>query len=310
MHTHATLSIADTDVAIAPNLRLAYTQRGATGLPLVCLHAVSHGSRDFAPLLARLDGGRRVLALDWPDHGRSDADTEPTSAARYEAVLAATLDTLGLERVILLGNSIGGAAAIRYAARHPARVHALVVCDSGGLIAPNAAVRAFCHGMAWAYRRGAAGARWFDAFYRLQYRMLLPGAAVREQRARIVAAGRTMAPVLAEAWRSFAAPDADIRALVPQVRSPVLLAWARRDPYNAYRAARSALAGFAGAETTLFDGGHAPFLEQPDAFATTLHAFLDAHDASTVLDGRDRRTDVVIVRDLDHEIVAPRRIPA
>ncbi len=296
MSIRSSLSIADRSVSLPSGMRLSYADidKGHPGTgrphrdnPIVCLHAVSHGSRDFEALIERITSRGRIIAIDWPGHGNSESDSQPTAAIRYEEILGEVLDALELDCVAIVGNSIGGAAAIRYAARNPARVEALVVCDSGGLVAPNAVTRSFCRAMAWVYRRATRGARWFDAFYRLQYRALLTTAPAAEQRARIVAAGRSMAPVLADAWASFATPANDVRPYVADVQCRVLLAWAKRDPYNAYSAARTALAEFKDAETCMFPGGHTPFLEDPDAFAEALVRFLDAREESRPSDVAD-----------------------
>ncbi|MBY0280248.1 alpha/beta hydrolase, partial [Candidatus Binatia bacterium] len=99
--------------------------------------------------------------------------------------------------------------------------------------------------------------------------------AAAEQRARIVAAATEMAPRLAEAWRSFGEPDADLREVAASLACPVLVAWARRDRILQLRRSRPAIRRIPGARLELFDGGHAPFLECPDAFAATLREFLD-----------------------------------
>jgi len=117
---------------VVDGVRLAYDDEGE-GPPLVCLHAIGHGASDFAGLRRRLAGRHRVIALDWPGHGSSDDDRVPASAGRYTVLLAGVLDALGIERAIILGNSIGGAVAIRFAAAHPDRVRALVLANPGGL---------------------------------------------------------------------------------------------------------------------------------------------------------------------------------
>lgn len=77
------------------------------------------GARDFAGLRTALCDRHRVIALDWPDHGNSGGDREPASALRYGALLAGFADALGLADVVVLGNSIGGGAALRFAAARP-----------------------------------------------------------------------------------------------------------------------------------------------------------------------------------------------
>ena len=262
---------------------LAYHDAGS-GQTLLCLHAVGHGSRDFEMLRERVGDQCRMITLDWPGHGCSGDDEQPASAGRYAELLATFIDQQELRRPVIVGNSIGGAASILYASKQPESVAGLVICDAGGLVPPNGATRFFCNAMAAAYRRGQGGARWFSTFYSTQYRVLLRGSAADDHRRRIVAAGRDMSRVLEQAWQSFAGEDADIRELVTDVTAPVLLAWARSDPYNSYKLARPALAEFTRAETRLFPGAHAPFLEQPDTFASALMEFLDSLPADANLD--------------------------
>src|SRR5262245_58708320 len=117
---------------VVDGVRLAYDDEGQ-GPAIVCLHAIGHGARDFSPLRERLGHRYRTLALDWPGQGNSGDDREAASAARYTTLLRGFLDAVGLDDVVLLGNSIGGAAAIRLAAESGERVRALVLANPGGL---------------------------------------------------------------------------------------------------------------------------------------------------------------------------------
>jgi pimeloyl-ACP methyl ester carboxylesterase len=245
-----------------------------SGPPVVCLHAIGHGASDFAGLRARLAGRYRMVAPDWPGHGRSGPDREPPGAARYEALVARLVDALGLDAVVLVGNSIGGAAAIRYAASHPARVRGLVLEDPGGLVPVGRTVRAFTDAFARFFAAGARGARWFPAAFALYYRIVLRAPAAAPQRRRIVAASREIAPLLAAAWRGFGQPDADLRALAPRIGCPVLFCWARHDRVIPLARCRPAIRTFPDATLETFDAGHAAHLEAPDAFAASLERFL------------------------------------
>src|SRR5262249_55054734 len=151
------------------------------------------------------------------------------SAGRYTALLAGFLDAIDAGPIVLVGNSIGGACAIRYAAAHPERVRGLVLENAGGLAPIDRAARAAIGGVGRFFAAGARGARWFPAAFAAYYRLVLQRPAAATQRARIVAAGREIAPVLHEAWQSFAAPDSDLRDQAGRVACPVLCAWAMRD---------------------------------------------------------------------------------
>lgn len=253
---------------------LAVDDRGS-GPPVVCLHAVGHGASDFRALGAALADRHRVVAVDWPDHGNSSDDRHPPSADRYEALLAGLLDALAIDQAVLIGNSIGGAAALRYAATRPERVRGLVLENPGGLDPGTGVAPLAIAAMTRFFAAGARGARWFPAVYGAYYRaMVLPHGAAAAQRARIVDAGPTMARVLMQAWRSFGAPSADIRDLVPRVRCPVLVAWATRDRFVQLGRCRPAVDRFADARVETFPAGHAAHLETPEAFLTSLTRFL------------------------------------
>ena len=105
------------------------------------------------------------------------------------------------------------------------------------------------------------------------YRRVLTGAPSLPQRARIIAAGYEIARPLRQAWESFDRPEADIRALVPKVRCPVWLAWAKDDQIVPWKGSEAAAGAFADATLQLFEGSHAAFLEDPDAFAAGFQAF-------------------------------------
>ncbi|MFM8940035.1 MAG: alpha/beta fold hydrolase, partial [Phenylobacterium sp.] len=100
------------------------------GPVVVCLHATGHGARDFDRLAQRLGGSFTFIALDWPGQGDSPRESAPASAERYAELAGGVLEALDLRDVILLGNAIGGAAAILCAAACPDRVRGLVLCNS------------------------------------------------------------------------------------------------------------------------------------------------------------------------------------
>jgi 4,5:9,10-diseco-3-hydroxy-5,9,17-trioxoandrosta-1(10),2-diene-4-oate hydrolase len=251
--------------------RLAVMRRG-TGAPVLCLHAIGHGACDFEALAARIGADFEVIAPDWPAQGRSPDDGVAPDAAHYAALIGPIMDALRLERAILLGNSIGGAGALRFAADHPERVRALVLCNAGGLAAPSAVVRFLIGRFVAFFRAGENGKRWFRRGFRLYYSRVLRAAPARTQRERIVASAYEIARPLRQAWESFARPQADTRDLVPKVACPVWLAWAKDDSIIPWSGSKKAAARFADARVQLFRGGHAAFLEDPDRFAA---GFLD-----------------------------------
>jgi 4,5:9,10-diseco-3-hydroxy-5,9,17-trioxoandrosta-1(10),2-diene-4-oate hydrolase len=182
-------------------VRLAYDDEG-DGPPVVCLHAIGHGAGDFARLRARLRVRHRVLALDWPGQGRSGADVHPPTAARYAELLDGWLTALEVVSPVLIGNSIGGATAIQFAAARPGRVAALVLENPGGLAPTDDVVaRVALAAMVRFFAAGARGAWWFPRALAAYYRLaVLTGEAAADHRRRIVASAGEIAPLLHAAW--------------------------------------------------------------------------------------------------------------
>jgi pimeloyl-ACP methyl ester carboxylesterase len=257
----------------AAGARIAVTRTGR-GAPIVCLHATGHGARDYARLAARLGDRFEFHAIDWPGQGESPREATPASAARYAELLAGAMEALALERALIIGNSIGGAAALIYAAAKPARVRGLILCNPGGLQAVSLPARLICRSKARFFARGEGGAADFPRRFRRYYeRTVLPLAASAWRREEIIAAAARTAPVLREAWESFADPAADLRALPAALSCPVLYAWARRDALVSWSRCRKAALRARDCEAALLDAGHCAFLEQPDAFEALMLSF-------------------------------------
>lgn len=253
--------------------RLAVKRWGA-GPAVLCLHAIGHGSGDFQALADRIADRFEVVAIDWPGQGRSPDCEVPPFAREYSDLVIAACDALELARPILIGNSIGGAAAIEAAARSPERFKAIVICNPGGLSELDALSRFVLARMVSFFRAGASGARWFPFAFRAYYASVLSRKPAHVQRELIVRAGRLIAPLLAEAWRGFGEPAADIRAKASGLRIPVFAAWAKSDRFVSWSRSKKAVSKIPDHRVRLFDGGHAAFLEDPDVFAEALLDFV------------------------------------
>lgn len=116
--------------------RVHYAEAGAAapggGDPLVLLHAFPLYSAMWAPQLACLSSGRRVIAPDLKGFGASDAPDELShhTMIGYAEELAALLDALGVGRVVLGGLSMGGYVAFAFLRRHADRVTGLILADT------------------------------------------------------------------------------------------------------------------------------------------------------------------------------------
>jgi pimeloyl-ACP methyl ester carboxylesterase len=117
----------------ANGLKLHYLDFGGVAKPpLVCIHGLSGNAHNFDALVPHLCGAYRVIAIDV--RGRGDSEWGPSgdyNPATYGSDLAAMLETLGIERVTLVGTSMGGMISMIYAGGYPERVAKLVLNDVG-----------------------------------------------------------------------------------------------------------------------------------------------------------------------------------
>jgi 4,5:9,10-diseco-3-hydroxy-5,9,17-trioxoandrosta-1(10),2-diene-4-oate hydrolase len=255
----------------AGGTQLALMRRGK-GRPLVCLHAIAHGARDFEMLAEKVGDAFEVIAVDWPGHGLSPDDGHAPNAEHYAHLLMHLLDALRLDKPILLGNSIGGAAALQVAASRN-DLGGLILCNAGGLRKADGVARFAIARMVSFFRAGAAEKKWFGPAYRFYYSRLVLPLAPAAHRERIIAAGYELSPLLRQAWESFARPEADIRALVAKVNCPILFAWAKSDRIIPWAASKKAAMTARSGTIALLKGGHSAFVEDADAFAQHLRGF-------------------------------------
>ncbi|GII05334.1 alpha/beta fold hydrolase [Planobispora takensis] len=105
--------------------RLSYLDFGGTGRPLVALHGHLSEGAAFTRLAQALSPEWRLIAPDQRGQGASER-TADYSREGYLADILALLEHLQLERVVLLGHSLGAINAYQFAARHPEHVSALI----------------------------------------------------------------------------------------------------------------------------------------------------------------------------------------
>ena len=103
----------------------------AGGLPVVFINSLGCDLRLWGEVAAALDNRYRVLRYDTRGHGLSDAPEGEYRLHDLSGDLLGLLDALRLERVVLVGVSVGGLTALDFARRYPERVLGAVLCDTG-----------------------------------------------------------------------------------------------------------------------------------------------------------------------------------
>jgi pimeloyl-ACP methyl ester carboxylesterase len=250
--------------------RVAYSDTGS-GPMLVLLHATLHDRHDYDSVLPALAASHRVIAVDWPGHGESDALAGGPQITA--PLLADVLEEVVLEKDLgdlrLIGNSVGGFAAARLAIRHPGRVAGLVLVDNGGLVS-NPIIRTFCRVVG----TPAITKRIMPRFVKSYMQPKTPSDhAIVE---RTVARARTPegAALAASMWRSFATPEHDLREQADKLTAPAQILWGKKDKAAPLIGGRATHKLLPHSELEIIDTGHVVFSSAPEAFLRVVEPFL------------------------------------
>lgn len=101
--------------------------------PILCLPALTRNCRDFEPVAAAFAGEWRVICVDLRGRGQSDyaRDSGSYNPLTYAADVIALLDRERIDRVVVMGTSLGGIVAMLLALQAPDRIAAAVLNDIG-----------------------------------------------------------------------------------------------------------------------------------------------------------------------------------
>ncbi|GAB5413819.1 MAG: alpha/beta hydrolase [Congregibacter sp.] len=108
-------------------------------LPVLCMHGLTRNSADFAFIADHMAKTRRVISVDQRGRGRSEYDPviENYTPATYVGDMFTLLDLLALDRLILMGTSMGGLMSMLMVSMQPGRFAAAVINDIGPDLDPR-----------------------------------------------------------------------------------------------------------------------------------------------------------------------------
>jgi len=276
------------NVATTSRGRVAWIEAGPTeatepAVPLVLIHGFTGHREDFLgvlPELAKIGGGRRVIAPDLRGHGDSEEISNIYDWSFEELVrdLFAFLDHLGLDRVDLLGHSMGGFVVLRFALAHPERVRSLTFLCTGPETPASLSREGFLKAAEIADARGMGALQ-----------QILEKVGRDDSSPTVTASGdphwmhhrRRFGAMTPESYRGLGTAFFDSDSLVgrlPEVEGPVLVLVGEFD-----------VAWLPGADLfeqtfpdarrlTLANAEHHPHIENTQAFLTAIEEYLEAVD--------------------------------
>ncbi len=269
-------------LAIGDGARIYAISAGSKDDPaIVFVHGIGGSSASWQAVIGAFADTHHVVAIDLPGHGQSDipdAASSVYSVGGLGRALMAALTELGVARATLVGHSLGGAIAIGAALAKPDRVERLVLVDSGGLgveINPDL-VRLLGEPPSEPASRAL-----LELFFH-DHRVVLD-AGVAEHHAALSRPGAhdAVGAIVGKAFTETSQRAARDGRLA-EITQPVLVIWGDHDRVIPPAHAERAREAFADVEVAIVpDSGHAPQVEQPEAFAAILAAFVERTQATS-----------------------------
>jgi pimeloyl-ACP methyl ester carboxylesterase/DNA-binding CsgD family transcriptional regulator len=292
--------------------RVAYAVTG-DGPPLVApAWWVSHLELDWADpsfrgLWESIGAGYTLVRYDRIGVGMSDRGlrAEDLTLDREVAVLGAVLDELALEKVVLIGGSSGGCAAVAFAARFPDRVDRLLLYGAyadGSSITPPEVRDAI---VATVRTHWGLGSRMLADVFLGETDSAAQERLARHQRA--AASPETAAALLELLYRN------DVRAELGQIRAPTLVVHRRGDRAIPYHRGRELAAAIPRATLIPLAGtAHFPWAGDTQSAARALRSVLapnapvhtSGEPAAVLLSGREREVLALVAQGLSDPEIA------
>jgi pimeloyl-ACP methyl ester carboxylesterase len=245
---------------------LYYFAHGAddfTRPPVILIHGAGGHHLYWPPQVRRLHG-QRILAVDLPGHGKSEG-LGHHSIDDYAAEVAEFVKALRLNRVIVVGHSMGGAVALKLALKFPKRVIGLGVVGSAARLRVNPAL----------LRTAADPSKAAEAFRMVNDLSFAPVTPVRLKEL----AGQRMADTRASILYGdlLACDEFDSTAQAGKIVVPTLIICGAADKMISLGAAEALQQQINGARLEVIrDAGHMVMLEKPDRVAELLEEFIDS----------------------------------
>ena len=210
----------------AAGLRLRYLELGEGGsVPVLLLHGFGADLNTWMFTQPALGDERRVIALDLPGHGGSAKDVGSGNAERLTDAVEGAIGALGIDRVHLIGHSMGGAIAASLALRRPELAASLTLIASAGL-GPEINA-AFLDGFVRAARRREA----VEVLSLLVHDPALVSRTMVEDVLRYKRLDGVAAALakIADAWFAAGRQSLDLTAQIVTLERPVQIIWGRED---------------------------------------------------------------------------------
>lgn len=251
-------------------VRLEYAEQGnAEGIPVIFLHGITDSWHSFESVLANLPSSIHAFAISQRGHGDSERPLQNYAPKDFAADIAEFIKQKKLDRVFIVGHSMGGVNAQQFAIDYPELTKGLVIIDSDPALKNNPGMPEFYQEVL--KLEGAIDRKFMDDFQKAtladpidsSYYNLLVDEGIKVPSSVFKAALEGLMQV-------------DLTEQLKQINAPAVIFWGNKDAFCTFKGQELLVNNIKNSRLIIYGNtGHALHWEEPKKFSEDLVGFID-----------------------------------
>jgi non-heme chloroperoxidase len=254
---------------VSKAVKLDFVRAGwRSGVPVLLLHGYTDSRRSYDRVLVHMSRSLNAVAVSQRGHGDSERPLDGYDPADFAADLIRLMDQLSIPQAVIIGHSMGGTVAQKFAIDYPLRTLGLVLVGSFYTLRDHAVVKDF-----WDSTVSRLSDPIDPAVIRDFQQSTLAGP-VPEAFFETIVSESSKVP--AHVWKAalYAMINADLRKDLRRIQEPTRLIWGDRDAFASRSEQQALLDAIPNSRLTVYKGvGHSPHWEDPDRFVSDVLQF-------------------------------------
>lgn len=251
-------------------VRLEYAEQGnADGVPVIFLHGITDSWHSFESVLANLPSSIHAFAVSQRGHGDSERPLQNYTPKDFAADIAEFIKQKNLDKVFIVGHSMGGVNAQQFVIDYPELAKGLVIIDSDPALKNNPGMPEFYQEVL--KLEGAIDRKFMDDFQKATladpidstYYNLLVDEGIKVPSSVFKAALEGLMQV-------------DFTEQLKQINAPAVIFWGNRDAFCTFKGQEILVNNIKNSRLIIYGNtGHALHWEEPKKFSEDLLNFID-----------------------------------
>lgn len=257
-------------IELPGRVRLEYAEQGnADGVPVIFLHGITDSWHSFESVLANLPSSIHAFAISQRGHGDSERPLQNYTPKDFAADIAGFVKQKNLDRVFVVGHSMGGVNAQQFAIDYPELTKGLVIIDSDPALKNNPGMPEFYQEVL--KLEGAIDRKFMDDFQKATladpidstYYNLLVDEGIKVPSSVFKAALEGLMHV-------------DFTEQLNQINAPAVIFWGNKDVFCTFKGQEILVNKIKNSRLIIYGNtGHALHWEEPKKFSEDLVNFID-----------------------------------